>query len=81
MGSPCLLQFILPKFCYPPAEVEDLEVVWVYWPIYGQDNEVAFTWSSHRSTRHAIAQLTGFNGTLLTDGQEVLTGGLHQTRS
>ena len=44
-----------------------------FWPIYGQDNEVAFTWSSHRSTRHAIAQLTGFNGTLLTDGYVAYT--------
>lgn len=39
-----------------------------YWPIYGEDNEVAFTWSSTRGSAHAIKQLTGFSGTLLTDG-------------
>lgn len=44
-----------------------------FWPIYGQDNEVAFTWSNNRSTQHAIDQLTGFNGTLLTDGYVAYT--------
>ena len=39
-----------------------------FWPIYGEEDEVAFTWSSSRSSQHAIEQLTGFNGTLLTDG-------------
>jgi transposase len=39
-----------------------------YWPIYGEDNEVAFTWSPTKSHRHAVEQLTGFSGTLLTDG-------------
>jgi transposase len=44
-----------------------------FWPIYGQDDEVAFTWSNNRSTQHAIDQLTGFSGTLLTDGYVAYT--------
>lgn len=39
-----------------------------FWPIYGDSDEVAFTWSASRGQQHAIEQLTGFNGTLLTDG-------------
>lgn len=39
-----------------------------FWPIYGEDNEVAFTWSRSRGYQHAVDQLTGFTGTLLTDG-------------
>ncbi|MDC0601780.1 IS66 family transposase, partial [Aliiglaciecola sp.] len=49
-----------------------------FWPIYGQDNEVAFTWSNSRSTQHAIEQLTGFNGTLLTDGYVAYTNAVNQ---
>ena len=39
-----------------------------YWPIYGEADEIAFTWSTSRGHLHAVEQLTGFNGTLLTDG-------------
>lgn len=39
-----------------------------YWPIYGESDEVVFTWSTSRGHRHAVEQLTGFTGTLLTDG-------------
>tara|TARA_R110000744_G_scaffold314864_1_gene421880 strand:- start:97 stop:1659 length:1563 start_codon:yes stop_codon:yes gene_type:complete len=39
-----------------------------FWPIYGEQDEVAFTWSTSRGTQHAINQLGDFNGTLLTDG-------------
>ncbi len=39
-----------------------------FWPIYGQDDEVAFTWSAGRGMAHAVEQLSGFTGTLLTDG-------------
>jgi len=39
-----------------------------YWPIYGEEDEVAFTWSRSRGYRHAVDQLTGFSGTLVTDG-------------
>lgn len=39
-----------------------------FWPIYGENDEVAFTWSESRGMLHAKAQLKGFSGTLLTDG-------------
>jgi len=39
-----------------------------YWPIYGEQDELAFTWSSSRATAHIERQLAGFKGTLLTDG-------------
>lgn len=39
-----------------------------YWPIYGQDDEVAFTFSPSRGHQHLIDTLPGFTGTLLTDG-------------
>lgn len=42
-----------------------------FWPIYGEQDEVAFTWSSSRGKQHAMAQLSGFNGTLLSDGYAV----------
>ena len=42
-----------------------------FWPIYGEEDEVVFTWSRSRGTQHAIDQLNGFNGTLLTDGYPV----------
>lgn len=38
------------------------------WPIYGQDDEVCFTYSSSRGKRHIEEQLKGFEGVLLTDG-------------
>lgn len=39
-----------------------------FWPMYGDEDEVAFTWSQSRGMQHAKTQLEGFNGTLLTDG-------------
>lgn len=39
-----------------------------FWPMYGEQDEVAFTWSASRGMAHAKAQLKDFNGTLLTDG-------------
>ncbi|MFT6271025.1 MAG: hypothetical protein ACJAVV_003865 [Alphaproteobacteria bacterium] len=39
-----------------------------FWPIYGEDDEVAFTWSAGRGMAYVIEQLSGFTGTLLTDG-------------
>jgi len=39
-----------------------------FWPIYGEDDEIVFTWSPSRGHKHAVEQLTGFEGTLLTDG-------------
>lgn len=44
-----------------------------FWPIYGEDDEVAFTWSESRGMLHAKAQLKDFNGTLLTDGYAAYT--------
>ncbi|AZG36442.1 IS66 family transposase [Shewanella psychromarinicola] len=39
-----------------------------FWPMFGDNNEIAFTWSSSRGFLHAQNQLEGFTGTLLTDG-------------
>ncbi len=39
-----------------------------FWPMYGDNNEIAFTWSNSRGFLHAQNQLEGFTGTLLTDG-------------
>ena len=42
-----------------------------YWPIYGDQNEVAFTWSNSRGVEHARQTLAGFSGTLISDGYQV----------
>jgi len=39
-----------------------------YWPLYGEDDEVAFTFAESRARRHVDAVLADFNGTLLSDG-------------
>jgi transposase len=44
-----------------------------FWPIYGEEDEVAFTWSSSRGAQHAKIQLTGFSGVLLSDGYQAYT--------
>jgi transposase len=49
-----------------------------FWPIYGDNDEVAFTWSQSRGMAHAKTQLTGFNGTLLTDGYAAYTKTVEQ---
>lgn len=49
-----------------------------YWPIYGEQDEIAFTWSQNRGFLHAKNQLTGFNGTLLTDGYTAYTKTVNQ---
>ena len=41
-----------------------------FWPIYGDRDEVVFTWAAGRSHQHAVDQLSGFSGILLTDGYE-----------
>lgn len=41
-----------------------------FWPIYGDRDEVVFTWSAGRSHQHAVDQLSGFSGILLTDGYD-----------
>jgi transposase len=44
-----------------------------FWPLYGDSDEVAFTWSNSRGMLHAQAQLQDFTGTLLTDGYAAYT--------
>ena len=39
-----------------------------FWPIYGDGDEIAFTYASSRAQQHVLDQLKGFRGTLLTDG-------------
>lgn len=48
-----------------------------FWPIYGEEDEVAFTWSKSRGTQFAVEQLKGFSGTLLSDGYPVYTKAVH----
>jgi len=38
------------------------------WPIYGECDEICFTYSPTRATQHIESQLDGFKGVLLTDG-------------
>jgi transposase len=44
-----------------------LKTTW-YWPVYGEDDEIHFTWSTSRGSEHVKAQLGDFSGTLLSDG-------------
>ena len=44
-----------------------LAQVW-YWPLYGEDDEVCFTYSASRGRQHIDALLGDFTGTLLSDG-------------
>jgi len=39
-----------------------------FWPIYGDQDEVCFTFSLSRGMQHIIDQLGAFSGTLVTDG-------------
>jgi transposase len=39
-----------------------------FWPIYGEDDEVCFTFSQSRGMQHILDQLGSFDGTLVTDG-------------
>jgi len=39
-----------------------------FWPLYGEDDELAFTWSKSRGTAHIQQQLGDFQGILLSDG-------------
>jgi len=38
------------------------------WPIYGEDDEICFTYSANRGAVHLESVLKGFEGVLLTDG-------------
>jgi len=42
-----------------------------FWPIYGEQDEVCFTFSNNRSIHHLEEQLGDYHGTLLTDGYGV----------
>jgi transposase len=44
-----------------------MKTAW-YWPVYGEDDEVAFTFSPTHGRAHIDKVLATFNGTLLTDG-------------
>ena len=44
-----------------------LQATW-YWPIYGEEDEICFTWSTSRGSAHIEQQLAGFEGVLLSDG-------------
>ena len=39
-----------------------------FWPIYGERDEVCFTFSKSRGMQHILDQLGAFEGTLVTDG-------------
>jgi len=39
-----------------------------YWPLYGEEDEICFTWSTSRGSAHIEQQLEGFEGVLLSDG-------------
>lgn len=44
-----------------------MKTAW-YWPVYGQDDEICFTYAASRGSDHVHAQLGDFAGTLLSDG-------------
>ena len=39
-----------------------------YWPVYGEDDEICFSFSYSRGQAHVVQQLGEFAGTLLSDG-------------
>jgi transposase len=51
-----------------PAGKGTMKTAW-YWPVYGQDDEIVFTYSPSRVRQH-IDDTRGryFNGTLISDG-------------
>ena len=50
-----------------------------FWPIYGDQDEVCFTFSPSRGMQHIKDQLGDFNGTLLTDGYSAYEKYLRKT--
>ena len=46
-----------------------------FWTIYGEDDEVALTWSQNRGTQHAKVQLIAFTGVCTT---QLWLSSLHQ---
>ncbi|MBT6272859.1 MAG: transposase, partial [Chromatiales bacterium] len=57
-----------------------MAIAW-YWPIYGEEDEVAFTFSPSRGHRHLLDVLPGFTGTIVTDGHGAYTKLLASGRS
>ena len=49
------------------AKKGSMRLAW-YWPIYGLDDEVVFTYSRSRGHKHLLATLGEFQGTVLSDG-------------
>ena len=47
-----------------------METAW-YWPLYGEDDEVVFTFSPSHARAHVDKVLATFAGTLLSDGAPV----------
>lgn len=47
-----------------------MKTAW-YWPLYGEDDEVVFTFSPTRARTHIEKVLGSFEGTLLSDGASV----------
>ena len=39
-----------------------------FWPMYGDSDEIVFTYAASRGQQQLLDQLKGFQGTLLTDG-------------
>ena len=39
-----------------------------FWPIYGEQDEICFTFSKSRGMQHILDQLGAYDGTLVTDG-------------
>lgn len=49
------------------AKKGSMRLAW-YWPIYGLDDEVVFTYSRSRGHKHLLSTLGEFQGTILSDG-------------
>ena len=49
-----------------------MRLAW-YWPIYGENDEVVFTYSRSRGHRHLLETLGDFTGTILSDGHSAYT--------
>jgi len=52
-----------------------------FWPLYGEDHEVVFTYSDSRGRRHIVSVLKNqFSGTLITDGYAAYARYAEQTQ-
>ena len=67
-----LAGLLVDKFCYHlplyrQHQHGELNPTW-FWPIYGAEKEICFTWSRARAAAHLEAVLKNFEGVLLSDG-------------